>query len=58
VYGDDVPYIVALIDLAEGTRMASNLVECAPEDVVAEMPVEVIFDDVTDEVTLAKFKPS
>jgi uncharacterized OB-fold protein len=57
VYGDDVPYIVALIDLAEGARMASNLLACAPQDVVADMAVEVVFDDVTEDVTLAKFKP-
>ena len=58
VYGDEVPYIVALIDLAEGTRMASNIIGCKPDDVVADMAVEVVFEDVSEDVTLAKFRPA
>ncbi len=56
IYGDDVPYVVALVELAEGVRLASNIVDCPPDAVYADMPVEVIFDDVTDEITLPKFK--
>lgn len=57
VYGQDVPYVVALIALDEGVRMPSNIVGCAPEDVTAEMAVTVQFDDVTPDVTLPRFKP-
>lgn len=57
VYGGDVPYVVALIDLAEGVRMASNIIDCEPDAVRAEMAVEVVFDPVTETVTLPKFRP-
>ena len=53
----DLPYILALIELEEGPRMTSNIVNCKIEDVRIDMPVTVVFDDVTSEVTLVKFKP-
>jgi len=37
--------------------MLSNLVECSNEEIYVGMPVEVVFEDVTDEVTLPKFRP-
>lgn len=55
-FKDDVPYVVALIDLAEGVRLMSNVVECAPSDVRIGAAVEVFFDDVTPEITLPKFR--
>jgi len=55
-FKDDVPYVVALIDLAEGVRMMSNVVACAPSDVRIGAAVEVVFDDVTPEITLPKFR--
>jgi len=57
VYGADVPYTVALIDLEEGVRMASNVVGCDPEALHAGMRVSVHFDDVTPEISLPRFKP-
>lgn len=53
----DVPYVLAVIQLAEGVRMMSNVVGCRPEDVKIGMKVEVAFDDVTETVSLPKFKP-
>ncbi|MEK7353076.1 MAG: hypothetical protein AABZ77_01035 [Chloroflexota bacterium] len=35
----------------------SNVIGCKPDEVRVGMPVEVVFDDVTPEVTLPKFKP-
>lgn len=57
-FAGDGPYTVALIELAEGTRMMSNLVECPPEKVEIGMPVEVVFDRVTPEMALPKFRPA
>ena len=57
VFAEDVPYVVAIIDLEEGVRLMSNVVECDPETVHCDMDVTVVFDDVTDEFTLPKFKP-
>ena len=53
----DVPYVYAIVELEEGPRMATNIVECSPDDVKVDMPVEVVFDDVTEKRTLVKFKP-
>ena len=53
----DAPYVLAIVELAEGPRMTTNIV-APPEQVRVEMPVEVVFDDVTPERTLVKFKPA
>ena len=54
-----VAYVVALVELEEGARLMTNLigVDPTPEAVRIGMAVEVMFDEVTDEVTLAKFRP-
>jgi uncharacterized OB-fold protein len=56
-FKDDIPYVVAIVRLAEGPSMESNITGCRVEDVRIEMPVEVCFEDVTGEVSLPKFKP-
>jgi uncharacterized OB-fold protein len=56
-FKDDIPYVVAIIQLAEGPRMESNIIGCKVEDVKVEMPVIVSFDDVTEEISLPKFRP-
>ncbi|MFC2038249.1 Zn-ribbon domain-containing OB-fold protein [Chloroflexota bacterium] len=57
-FAGEVPYTVAIIELEEGTRLISNVIDCKPEDVWVEMPVEVVFEDINDEIALPKFKPS
>ncbi len=56
--GFDAPYIIAVVELDEGPRMMTNLVgvEPDPEVVRCDMAVEVVFEDVTAEVTLPKFR--
>ncbi len=54
---DELPYNVAYVLLEEGIGLITNLVNVAPEDIVIDMPVQVYYDDVTDEVTLPKFEP-
>jgi uncharacterized protein len=56
-FNDDVPYNLVLVELEEGARMMSNVVGCTNDDLRIGMSVEVVFDDITDEVTLPKFKP-
>ncbi len=57
-YKGEPPYVVALIEMEEGVKMMSNVVDIDPKEVFIGMDVKVIFDDVTDEVTLPKFKPA
>lgn len=56
-YNPEVPYVVALIQLQEGPTMMSNVVECDPERVVVGMPVSVLFEDWSDEISMPKFRP-
>jgi len=57
---DDAPYVIGHISL-DGTddrvHLISNVVNCPWEKVYVGMPVEVVFDDVTAEMTLPKFRP-
>jgi uncharacterized protein len=52
------PYVVAIIELEEGIHMLSNVVECQPEEVKMEMPVTVVWDDASPEISMPKFKPA
>lgn len=52
----DLPYLVALVGLAEGPMLMTNIVDAKPEDLTIGMDVEVVFDRIDDEVTLPKFR--
>ena len=52
-----MPFVVAMIDLDEGVRMISNIVECDHDKLKNGMELEVVFDDVSDEFTLPKWTP-
>jgi uncharacterized OB-fold protein len=54
---EDIPYNVSWIKLDEGPLLVSNVVECPNEDISIGMPVEVVFDEASEEVVLPKFKP-
>lgn len=54
-YKDDVPYNVAMIQLEEGPRMISNIVDVSGQ-VEAGTPVEAVFDHVTEEVSIPRFR--
>jgi len=51
------PYVVAVIAMEDGWYMLSNLVDCAPEAVSMDMPVEVVFRRMTEAMTLPFFRP-
>lgn len=57
-FGDDLPYIEAIIELDEGPLMLTDIVGCAPEGVRIDMPVQVDFEHATEEITLYKFRPA
>jgi hypothetical protein len=56
-FAEDVPYAVAVISLDEGPRLLSNIVGVPPDQLTCDMPVEVVFTDITDTMTIPKFKP-
>lgn len=53
------PYAIAVVELAEGPRLMTNIVECpqTPEALALDMPLEVVFERVSDSITLPKFRP-
>lgn len=55
-FAAELPYLTALVELAEGPLMASTIVGAAAADLRCDLPVEVVFDQVTAEVTLPKFR--
>jgi len=56
-FREELPYVLAIVELDEGVRMMTNVVGCAPDAVRVGMPVQVVFEDVTAEITLPKFRP-
>jgi uncharacterized OB-fold protein len=54
------PYVIAIVELAEGPRLMTNLIGIEPDPARLRvgMPVEVVFEDVTPEVTLPRFRPA
>ena len=56
-WSDRVPYNVVLVELEEGVRLVSNLVDCPNESIAIGMPVTVTFEDVSEEISLPLFKP-
>jgi uncharacterized OB-fold protein len=54
----EIPYNVAMIQLEEGPIVITNIVDVKNETIKVGMPVKVVFEHATDEVTLFKFKPA
>lgn len=52
-----VPYVLAVIELAEGPRMISNVVDISPEEVRIGMKVRVTFQPISETITLPLFRP-
>jgi uncharacterized OB-fold protein len=53
------PYSIAVVELAEGPRMMTNIINCAqtPEALQLDMPVEVVFTKLSDAIALPQFQP-
>ncbi|MDR3536393.1 MAG: Zn-ribbon domain-containing OB-fold protein [Acetobacteraceae bacterium] len=60
VPGFTPPYAIAVVELEEGPRMMTNIVECpqTPEALQLDMPVEVVFAPQNDTITLPLFRPA
>lgn len=54
----EYPYIVVLVELAEGIRLVSNLREVAPGEVRVGMPVQVFYEAFDDDLVLHQFRPA
>jgi len=57
-FGERVPYVAAVVDLAEGPRMLTNVVDCEFDALVVDMDLEVGYRPISDEVTIPVFHPA
>ena len=53
----DAPYVIALVDLEDGVRLMSHVVDVDPETVTVGLPVIVAFETWSEDLTLPVFKP-
>jgi uncharacterized OB-fold protein len=56
-FADQVPYIAAIVDLDEGPRMMTNVVDCPVHNLKAGMPLQVAFRHQAEGVTVPVFRP-
>ncbi len=54
------PYAIAVVELEEGPRMMTNIVDCpqTPEALELDMKLEVTFEKLDDKITLPLFRPA
>lgn len=59
-FAADAPYVLAVVQLEEGPRMLSNVVgiEPDPASLTLDLALEIVFDDVSEAITLPKFRPA
>ena len=57
-FAQDVPYILALVELDEGVKMFTNIVDCEPSNVQIGMSVEVTFVQANNQISVPYFKPA
>jgi uncharacterized protein len=60
VPGFTPPYAIAVVELEEGPRMMTNIIDCpqTPEALVLDMPLEVAFEPMDEKITLPLFRPA
>ncbi len=57
-YRETPPYVLAYVELAEGPRIMTNIVECDPDSVRIGQAVELVFHDTGQGTALYRFRPT
>ncbi|WP_261553968.1 Zn-ribbon domain-containing OB-fold protein [Frankia tisae] len=57
-FAERIPYVAALVDLAEGPRVMTNIIDADPADLHIGMPLTVAYRELTDEITAPVFRPA
>ena len=57
-FGPEVPYVAAVVELEEGPRMMTRLVDCTKDDISIDMAVQVTYEPLDDELQMAVFRPA
>ncbi len=59
VFRDQCPMVIAVVELDEGPRLITNIIECDPDHVAVGMAVEAAFEKIDDsDVVLPVFRPA
>ncbi len=56
-FEEESPYAIAVVLLDEGARMIANLRGAKPEEIKGDMAVEIIFEELSEDITLPQFRP-
>ncbi len=59
-FNEEAPYVVAIVQLVEGPKMPTNIIldeTPTPKNITIGMPLHVVFDDISGEISLPKFTP-
>jgi uncharacterized OB-fold protein len=54
----DLAYVLAYVELEEGPRVMTNIVDCNPDSVKIGQQVEVVFHDTGQGAALPRFRPT
>ena len=57
-FGERLPYVAAAVDLEEGPRVMTNIVDCDPAMLTVGMAVQVTYQEITPEITAPMFRPA
>ena len=59
-FENETPYAIAIVELDEGPRIMTNIVNCdqTPDALELDMRLEVIFEQISDQICLPKFQPT
>ncbi|HUE39571.1 MAG TPA: Zn-ribbon domain-containing OB-fold protein [Candidatus Binatia bacterium] len=55
-FRDELPYVMAYVELDEGPRILTNIINTAPDAVRIGLPVEVVFEDIDEALAIPKFQ--
>jgi uncharacterized OB-fold protein len=53
-----LPYVAAVVDLEEGPRVMTNVIDCPEEDLRIGMALQVTFREASDEISVPVFRPA
>ena len=57
-FRDEVPYVIAVVELEEGPRLDTNIVRGDDTELKVGIPVEVVFEALSEEISIPKFRPA
>lgn len=58
MYGAAAPYVLAYVELEEGPRLMTNIVDCEPESITVGQAVSVVFHETGQGPKLPRFRPA